>query len=102
MALFKKGESGNKAGRPAGSGRNKFCEKWAEKKGLPYLARLAEGFEKEPDGREVGHKLRASVAEWLSEQGIGKAPQRLILAGDKDNPISLSLADLLAKPDDGA
>lgn len=99
---YKKGESGNPKGRTPGSGRNQFCKKWAEKKGLPFLARVAEGKEKDVDGFgkpcPVKMAVRTQVAEWLADQGLGRAPQRHEITGGDGAP--LNMADLLRTPDD--
>ena len=87
MAKFNAGESGNKNGRPKGSGRNAECVAWAGAYGIPFLIRIAEGKEKEADARGKLRKLslskRMDATIFLIDQGIGRASQRHEVSGDE-------------------
>ena len=82
---FKKGESGNRKGRPPGSGRNQICRDWAENYGIAFMIRIAEGKENDltVTGKKVKVRLsqRQEAAEYLIDQGIGRAPQRHEVSG---------------------
>lgn len=86
---FEKGHPGG-PGRPKGSGRNEFCRKWAEKHGLAFLARVAEGKEMER-GRPVDVKTRVDAAKYLIDHGLGKAPQAVEHSGG-EMPVEFTLA----------
>lgn len=103
--MFKPGQSGNPAGKPRGSGRNQFCTEWALKKGLPFLALIAEGEPIVPVKEKKTGKvlrlepasvdMRRSIAQYLIDQGIGRAPQHVSLDGDgvvKDIATAMSEA----------
>ena len=99
---FKKGNRANPKGRPKGSGRNSMCKEWAESYGIPFLIRIAEG--KETDisifGKpcKVGLTKRKEVAEYLIDQGIGRAPQRHEVTGDDGGAIKITFVPFDAKP----
>jgi len=91
---FKKGQSGNPAGRPKGSGRNALARKWAQEKGIAFLIAVAEGKVKDIDafGKPCTPKLqlRAAVAQYLCDQGLGRAPHAVeIEAGEALTKFSL-------------
>jgi hypothetical protein len=88
-------QKGNKLGkgRPKGSGRNAQAKEWAEQYGIPFLIRIAEG--KETDVNMFGKPVKVSLskrkeaAEYLIDQGIGRAPQRHEVGGEGGGPIKI-------------
>lgn len=91
---FAKGNPGG-PGRPKGSGRNQKCKEWAEKVGLDFLMRVAEGKEKEPfvtdEGKVIkvpmSSKVRITAATYLIDHGLGKAPQAVEHSGEGGGDI---------------
>lgn len=82
---FQKGHKFGK-GRPKGSGRIPRCAEWADKYGIEFLERVAEGKEKDigPWGKIVpaGLSIRVDCARYLIDQGKGKAPIGLEVTGN--------------------
>lgn len=62
-------------GRPKGSGFDVRCKAWAEKYGIPFLERVAQGKEKDVGqfGRpvKVSLSLRIGVTQYLVNRGMG-------------------------------
>ena len=102
MAKFKKGGKAG-PGRPKGSCRNAQAKEWAETEGIPFLIRVAQGKEKNAgkDGklRKVGLYTRVEVAEYLIDQGIGRAPQRHEVSGQDGEPVRLFFENYTGQPD---
>lgn len=89
---FQKGNKLSK-GRPKGSGRNSQAREWAESYGIPFLMRIAEGKEKDVNmfGKPCNVSLakRKEAAEYLIDQGLGRAPQRHEIDGGNGGPITV-------------
>ena len=100
---FKKGASGNPKGRKKGSGRNAQAKEWAETYGIAFLIRIAEGKEKDINmfGKpvKVGLTKRKEAAEYLIDQGIGRAPQRHEVAGEDGAALTIRFEQPKGQPD---
>ena len=100
---FKKGQSGNPKGRRKGSGRNAQAKEWAEKYGIAFLIRIAEGKELDINmfGKpcKVGLSKRKEAAEYLIDQGIGRAPQRHEVSGEDGAELTIKFEPFKGQPD---
>lgn len=81
--LWKKGQSGNPAGRPKGSGHVERCKEWAEKKGWDLLEKMAL--------TSLDEKVRLEAMKLLIAYGVGKPTEHREISGN------LSLETLLAE-----
>lgn len=73
MAKFKKGESGNKKGRPKGYADFAIrCREWADKFGFDFLGKLAKGDDP---------KIKLDTTRYIIDRGYGKAPEKLTVDG---------------------
>ena len=106
---FEKGHE-KKGGVKKGFVRNKQAKLWAEKKGIPFLIRVAEGKEREECERQmIDRKTKAvtiikysqpiamaeriSAAQYIVDQGIGKAPATHNLEGQDGGPLQVTFVD---------
>ena len=93
--MFQKGHK-KMGGRQKGSGHHEWCRKYAEEKGLAFLADVANGKIKDVNiaGQLIPARLsvRVEAAEYLIDQGIGKAaPRYPALEGADVSPIILNV-----------
>ena len=98
---FKKGRK-KTGGRKKGSGRNALAKEWAESYGIPFLIRIAEGKELDVSmfGKpcRVGLTKRKEAAEYLIDQGIGRAPQRHEVTGEDGAALTIKFEPFKGQP----